>query len=47
VAGTASTVVDLTGFAATGEWRILRHGSADPERIGVRLSQMREDPQGP
>jgi L-threonylcarbamoyladenylate synthase len=36
--GTPSTVVDLTSYEATGEWRILREGALSAAEVTSRLS---------
>jgi L-threonylcarbamoyladenylate synthase len=36
--GTPSTVVDLTGYEATGEYAIVRHGALSPGDVAARLS---------
>jgi len=43
VAGTASTIVDLTLFASEGRWRILRRGSADEHEVAAALGADGED----
>ncbi|MFT4034071.1 MAG: L-threonylcarbamoyladenylate synthase [Patulibacter sp.] len=35
--GTASTVVDLSGYAADGSWRVLRRGAVDERWLARRL----------
>ena len=35
--GTASTVVDLSGYAADGSWRVLREGAVDRRTLGRLL----------
>jgi L-threonylcarbamoyladenylate synthase len=37
VAGAASSVVDLSGYAATGRWRLLRRGAWDEAAVAARL----------
>ena len=37
VSGTASSVVDLSRYAATGSWRLLRRGAWDEETVAARL----------
>jgi L-threonylcarbamoyladenylate synthase len=37
VAGTASTIIDLSVFAAEGTWRILRRGSVDEREVAAVL----------
>jgi L-threonylcarbamoyladenylate synthase len=37
VAGTASTIVDLSAFASDRVWRILRRGSADAREVAAAL----------
>ena len=41
--GLASTVVDLSVYEATREWRVLRHGEWDEAEIRERLTRRRED----
>jgi L-threonylcarbamoyladenylate synthase len=36
--GTPSTVIDLTSFETTGEWRIVREGAVSAAEIASRLS---------
>ncbi len=36
--GTASTVVDLTGYEASGAWRVVREGALSADRIQVALA---------
>ncbi len=36
--GTASTVVDLRGYAAEGTWAIVRHGLVPAEEVASRLT---------
>ncbi len=38
--GLPSTVVDLTGFEETGEWRVLRAGGLDPAELDARLGSL-------
>ncbi len=38
--GLPSTVVDLTGFDETGEWRVLRAGGLDPAELDARLGSL-------
>jgi len=35
--GQPSTVIDLSGFDETGEWRVLRAGGLDPAKLDARL----------
>ena len=39
VGGAASSVVDLSTYAATGEWRLLRAGAWDEGEIATRLAR--------
>jgi L-threonylcarbamoyladenylate synthase len=38
--GLPSTVVDLTDFDDTGEWRVLRAGGLDPAELSARLAAL-------
>ena len=38
--GLPSTVVDLTDFDETGEWRVLRAGGLDPAELSARLTAL-------
>jgi L-threonylcarbamoyladenylate synthase len=38
--GLPSTVVDLTGFDETGEWKVLRAGGLDPAELDARLGSL-------
>jgi L-threonylcarbamoyladenylate synthase len=40
VSGVASTVLDLSGFAATGEWRVLREGAVGETEAATRLARV-------
>lgn len=44
VGGTASTVVDLSRYADTGRWRLLRAGAWGEAEIAGRLAGAREEP---
>lgn len=47
VGGTASSVVDLSRYAETGRWRLLRAGAWGKAEIAARLAGKREEPQIP
>jgi len=47
VGGTASSVVDLSWYAETGRWRLLRVGAWGEAEIAARLAGTREEPSTP
>lgn len=44
IGGTASSVVDLSRYAETGRWRLLRVGAWGEAEIAARLAGMEEEP---
>jgi len=47
VSGLASTVVDLSRYAETGRWRLLRAGAWGEAEVAARLAGTREEPPTP
>jgi len=47
VSGRASTVVDLSRYAETGSWRLLRAGAWGEAEVAARLAGVREEPPAP
>jgi L-threonylcarbamoyladenylate synthase len=47
VSGLASAVVDLSRYAETGRWRLLRAGAWGEAEVAARLAGTREEPQTP
>jgi len=47
VSGLASTVVDLSRYAVTGRWRLLRVGAWGEAEVAARLAGVREPPPAP
>jgi L-threonylcarbamoyladenylate synthase len=47
VSGLASSVVDLTRYAETGRWRLLRAGVWGEAEVAARLAATREEPPTP